>query len=146
MKKIINISLMLLVCLTLVTGCGKNNNIDNKDNNKDNDSKNNNSTVEVNNNQEVIKNQNIDGIEITNVSLVYEDGISYFKATATNNTGSDYVLNQYKIYVKDQDGNIITTMLGNIGNTLKNGESKTIRTMISENLSNAYSIDFEVVK
>ena len=140
MKKIINITLMLLVCLTLVTGCGKDKskNEDKKDDNK--------TTVEVNNNEEVTKDQNIEGIMITNTSLVYEDGISYLKATVTNNTGSDYELNEYKINVKDSDGNIIVTMPGYIGSVLKNGESKTINTMISEDLSKAYSIEYEVVK
>ena len=140
MKKIINITLMLLVCLTLVTGCGKDKskNEDKKDDNK--------TTVEVNNNEEVTKDQNIEGRTITNTSLVHEDGISYLKATVTNNTGSDYELNEYKINVKDSDGNIIVTMPGYIGSVLKNGESKTINTMISEDLSKAYSIEYEVVK
>ena len=131
---------MLLVCLTLVTGCGKDKskNEDKKDDNK--------TTVEVNNNEEITKNQNIEGIEITNTSLVYEDGISYLKATVTNNTGSDYELNEYRINVKDNDGNIIVTMPGYVGSVLKNGESKTINTMISEDLSKAYSIEYEVVK
>ena len=140
MKKIINITLMLLVCITLVTGCGKDKtkNDDKKDDNK--------TAVEVNNNEEVTKDQNIEGITITNTSLVYEDGISYLKATVTNNTGSDYELNEYKINVKDSDGNIIVTMPGYVGSVLKNGESKTINTMISEDLSNAYSIEYEVIK
>ena len=140
MKKIINITLMLLVCLTLVTGCGKDKskNEDKKDDNK--------TTVEVNNNEEVTKDQNIEGITITNTSLVHEDGISYLKATVTNNTGSDYELNEYRINVKDSDGNIIVTMPGYVGSVLKNGESKTINTMISEDLSKAYSIEYEVVK
>ena len=140
MKKIVNITLMLLVCLTLVTGCGK-------DKTKNDDKKEDNMpTIEVNDNQEVIKDQNIDGIEITNTSLVYENGISYLKATVTNNTGSDYELNEYKINVKDSDGNIIVTMPGYVGSVLKNGESKSINTMISEDLSKAYSIEYEVVK
>lgn len=131
---------MLLVCLTLVTGCGKDKskNEDKKDDNK--------TTVEVNNNEEVTKAQNIEGITITNTSLVYEDGISYLKATVTNNTGSDYELNEYKINVKDNNGNIIVTMPGYVGSVIKNGESKTVNTMISEDLSKAYSIEYEVVK
>ena len=140
MKKIINITIMLLVCLTLVTGCGKDKttNDDKKEDNMP--------TIEVNDNQEVIKDQNIDGIEITNTSLVYEDGISYLKATVTNNTGVDYELNEYKINVKDSDGNIRVTMPGYVGSILKNGESKNINTMSSEDLSKAYSIEYEVIK
>ena len=140
MKKIINITIMLLVCLTLVTGCGKDKttNDDKKEDNMP--------TIEVNDNQEVIKDQNIDGIEITNTSLVYEDGISYLKATVTNNTGVDYELNEYKINVKDSDGNIRVTMPGYVGSVIKNGESKSINTMISEDLSKAYSIEYEVIK
>ena len=127
MKRIINVSLMLLVCLTLVTGCGKNNE---KDNNKDSKT-----DMEVNTNDEVIKDQNIDGIEVTNTSLVYENGLSYFSATVTNNTGSDYELNEYKINVKDSEGNIIVIIPGNVGSTIKNGESKNINSVVTEDLS-----------
>ena len=34
----------------------------------------------------------------------------------------------------------------NIGSVLKNGESKTINTMITEDLSKAASIEYEVIK
>ena len=138
MKRIINVSLMLLVCLTLVTGCGKNNE---KDNNKDSKT-----DMEVNTNDEVIKDQNIDGIEITNTSLVYENGLSYFSATVTNNTGSDYELNEYKINVKDSEGNIIVIIPGNVGSTIKNGESKNINSVVTEDLSKAAYIEYEIVK
>ena len=140
MKRIVNITLMLLVCITLVTGCGKDKT---KNDDKKEDDK---PTIEVNDNKEVIKDQNIDGIEITNTSLVYEGGISYLNATVTNNTGSDYELNEYRINVKDSDDNIIVTMPGYVGSVLKNGESKTINTMITEDLSKAASIEYEVVK
>ena len=132
MKKVINISLMLLVCLTLVTGCGKNNNKDSK------------SDMKVNTNDEVIKDQNIDGLEITNTSLVYENGLSYFSATVTNNTGSDYELNEYRINVKDSEGNIIITIPGYVGSIIKNGESKNINSQVTEDLSKAASIEYEV--
>ena len=134
MKKVINISLMLLVCLTLVTGCGKNNNKDSK------------SDMKVNTNDEVIKDQNIDGLEITNTSLVYENGLSYFSATVTNNTGSDYELNEYRINVKDSEGNIIITIPGYVGSIIKNGESKNINSQVTEDLSKAASIEYEIVK
>ena len=132
MKKVINISLMLLVCLTLVTGCGKNNDKDSK------------SDMKVNTNDEVIKDQNIDGLEITNTSLVYENGLSYFSATVTNNTGSDYELNEYRINVKDSEGNIIVIIPGNVGSIIKNGESKKINSQVTEDLSKAASIEYEV--
>ena len=125
---------------TLVTGCGKSNK---KEEEKIEDNK---TTVEVNMNENVIKNQNIDGIEITNTSLVYEDGISYLKATVTNHTGTDYELSEYRISVKDSNGNVIVTIPGYIGNILKDGESKLINTMISEDLSKATSIEYEVIK
>lgn len=144
MKKIINISLLLLLSLALIVGCNKNNKQnDEVDNNTENDNK---TTVEVNMNEDVIKNQNIDGIEITNTSLVYEDGISYLKATVTNHTGTDYELSEYRISVKDSNGNVIVTIPGYIGNILKDGESKLINTMISEDLSKATSIEYEVIK
>lgn len=128
----------------LLTGCNKNkeNNGDEKDNNVKNDKP----TVEVNTNENVVKNQNIDGIEILNTSLIYENGISYLKATVVNNTGSDYELSEYRIYIKNAEENIIAIMPGNIGGVIRSGESKPINAMISEDLSKAYSIEYEVVK
>lgn len=144
MKRKMRYSLLLLLSLILVVGCNKNNKQnDEVDNNTENDNK---TTVEVNMNEDVIKNQNIDGIEITNTSLVYEDGISYLKATVTNHTGTDYELSEYRISVKDSNGNVIVTIPGYIGNILKDGESKLINTMISEDLSKATSIEYEVIK
>ena len=102
--------------------------------------------MEVNTNDEVIKDQNIDGIEVTNTSLVYENGLSYFSATVTNNTGSDYELNEYKINVKDSEGNIIVIIPGNVGSTIKNGESKNINSVVTEDLSKAAYIEYEIVK
>lgn len=144
MKRKMRYSLLLLLSLTLVVGCNKNNKQnDEVDNNTENDTK---TTVEVNMNEDVIKNQNIDGIEITNTSLVYEDGISYLNATVTNHTGTDYELSEYRISVKDSNGNVIVTIPGYIGNILKDGESKPINTMVSEDLSKATSIEYEVIK
>lgn len=140
MKKIISITLLLPVCLTLVTGCGKNKEINDKN---DDDSK---VEININTNEDVIKNQNIDGIEITQVSLVYENGLSHFNATVTNNTGSDYFLEEYKINVKDSDGNIIVIIPGYVGSVIKNGESKNINSVITEDLSKAFSIEYEVIK
>ena len=67
---------MLLALNTLVTWCVK-----------DKTTTDNKTTVEVNNNEEITKDQNIEGITITNTSLVYEDGISYLKATAASSVG-----------------------------------------------------------
>lgn len=141
MKRIISILSILLICIMLLTGCNKNNG-----NEKDNNVKNDKPTVEVNINENVVKNQNIDGIEILNTSLIYENGISYLKATVVNNTGSDYELSEYRIYIKDVEGNIIAIMPGNIGGVIRSGEAKPINAMISEDLSKAYSIEYEVVK
>lgn len=134
---------MLLVCLTLVTGCGKS-----KETNKENKNEpiNNESKVEINTNEDVIKDQNIDGIEITQTSLLYEDGLSYLNATVTNNTGTDYTLNEYRINVKDSDGNIIIAIPGYVGSVIKNGESKNMSSVVTEDLSKASSIEYEFIK
>ena len=149
MKKIINISLMLLVCLTLVTGCGKN---DSKDKADIKDEINADGTLkeDKNENKGVTKEQVIDGITINNVELKSTTYSSTISIKATNNTNDDITLKSFKLYLKDKDGNNI---LGDnefatlsVYDTIKSKESKILSTTVDRNLSSIYSISYELVK
>ena len=149
MKKIINISLMLLVCLTLVTGCGKN---DSKDKADIKDEINADGTLkeDKNENKGVTKEQVIDGITINNVELKSTTYSSTISIKATNNTNDDITLKSFKLYLKDKDGNNI---LGDnefatlsVYDTIKSKESKILSTTVDRDLSSIYSISYELVK
>ena len=136
MKNSIKIILMSLLALGLVTGCGKEKT--KEENNKQD-------TV-VNTNEGVIKDQEIDGLKMTNTSLIYENGISTLITEVSNNTGVDYNLNEFNIIVKDANGNVITTLKGYVGGTIPNGEARTINTSSDLDLSKATSIEYSVSK
>lgn len=138
MKKV---AIVGLVAVTLfVTGCGCS-----KDKNNDKKTTKEPETV-VNTAEDVIKDQEFEGLKMTNTSLVVEGGISTLITEVSNNTGSDYYLNQFKITVKDKDGNVITTLSGYVGAVIPNGKVRVINTSSDLDLSNADSIEYSVIK
>ena len=136
MKNSIKIILISLLALGLVTGCGKT-----KEENKNNEQK-----PIVNTNKDVIKDQEVDGLKMTNTTLIYENGISTLITEVSNNTGTDYHLNEFNITVKDKDGNVMSNLKGYVGGTIPNGETRTINTSSDLDLSKATSIEYSVNK
>lgn len=102
--------------------------------------------IKVNTNEGVIRDQEIEGNIMRNTSLVVEDGITYLVVDVTNNTNQDYTLNEYMISVKDASGNVIVKIPGYIGEVIRIGDTKTIKSMVNMDLSEAASIEYEVVK
>ena len=137
--------IIIVLLLIIVTGCGKKS--DNKETNPKHKTENKNSTdVIVNTNENIIKEQEIDGIKAKNVSLYIEDGISYLSVDMVNDTNGDYTLNEYTLIIKDKDGKEIIKLPGYIGEVIKAGQTKTIKSMTNTDLSKAYSIEYKVNK
>ena len=126
--------------VTLVTGCG----CSKKDDNKGNGTKE--PDVIVNTEEDVIKDQTFEGLTFTNTSLTVVDGISTLMTQVSNDTGSDYTLDEFTITVKDSEGNIVTTLPGYVGDVIRNGETRTINSSIDIDLSKASSIEYSVKK
>lgn len=133
MEKIIKIILIGIIGLSLLTGCLK------KEEKKE-------ETIKVNTNEDVIKDQEVEGLKMTNTSLVYEKGTTTLETLVTNNTEVEYTVNKIKITVKDKEGNIITTLTGTIADTIKPGESRTIDSDTPMDLSEAGSIEYSIIK
>ena len=132
MKKALKIILISLMGLSLLTGCGK------KEEQEP--------PIKVNTNENVIKDQEVEGLRMTNTSLVYENGTTTLVTEVTNNTKEDYPVKRIKITVKDKEGNIITTLIGTIADTIKPGESRIIDSDTPIDLSEAESIEYSVIK
>ena len=132
MNKTLKIILISLMGLSLLTGCGK------KEEQEP--------PIKVNTNENVIKDQEVEGLTMTNTSLVYENGTTTLVTEVINNTKEDYTLKRIKIIVKDKEGNIITTLIGTIADTIKPGESRIIDTDTPIDLSEAESIEYSVIK
>jgi hypothetical protein len=128
------IALSMLLVLGVATGCG----CSKKETTEP--------TVQVNTEKDVIKDQEVDGITLTNTSLIVTDGISKLVTEATNTTDSDYELDEFTIIVKDADGNVITTIPGYVGSVIKSGETRTINSSVDIDLINAKSVEYEIKK
>lgn len=135
LKKIGFVSLMALVLFSTGCGCSK------KEENKKEETEN-----VINNNEGVIKDQNYDGLDIVNTSLVTENGVSTFITSITNNTGSDYYVNQLIITVKDADGNVIKTLPAYVGATITSGQTRMVNVNIDADLSKAEKVEYSVTK
>ena len=136
MKKIIMMSFTVLLIVGLVTGCGckKKEKVKVKE------------EIKVNTNKDVIKNQEVDGIKMTNTSMVTTNGLTKLVTSVTNDTDKDYKLDEYMIIIKDKDGKEIVKIPGYVGDTIKAGETRTINSSVDIDLSNAASIEYEVKK
>lgn len=128
---------MVVLSLALATGCG----CSKKEEKKEKEEK-----ITVVSEEDVIKDQVVDGIELKNTSLVVTNGISQLITEATNNGASDYELIEFTIIVKDASDNVIATMPGYVGETIKAGETRQINSSIDIDLSNAKKVEYEVKK
>ncbi len=126
MKKIMILSLSMLF---LLVGCGKKEEI--KEPNKD---------IETNENE--ISDKVLDDFSFTNTSIVKENGVSTITTQVTNNSGEDKNIEQFKIIIKNKDGEVVKQTIGYIGGVIKSKETKTIITSIALDLSDVYDIEY----
>ena len=132
MKKTIKIILIGIIGLNIITGCFK------KEEKKE--------EVKVNTNENVVKDQEVEGLKMTNTSLVYENGTTVLVTEVINEKEEDITVKRIRIKVKDKEGNILTTLIGTIADTIKPGESRTIETETPLDLSKAESVEYSIEK
>ena len=85
--------------------------------------------------------KSVDGLEVSNIQLKAENGITTLLADVKNTTNSDISEKMITITFVDKDGNKITDLSG-IVQPLKAGESTQLNTSVTSDISNAY--DFKV--
>lgn len=140
MRRLISLNLMLLFCLTLVTGCGKNKQKSNSD------IKNENTNTHTN----VINEQVIDGITFNNVRLENMTNYSMLSINATNNTDNDITFKYIKVYLKDKNGNNVlgegSYFVATLSDAIKSKETKVLKISVNNNLNNIYSVSYEIVR
>ena len=134
MKKII-IGITIILSIGIFTGCG----CKKKEEQKKEE-------VKVNTNKDVVKDQTVEEFEFVNTSLKYENGTSILETAVTNNSDKTQELKEFKIHVKDKDGNEIITLTGYVGSTIKSKETKIINSYCGEDLSSAKSVEYEVIR
>jgi|GEM_PF-800202 len=143
MKKKLKTMLKMFLILTssvfflTLTGCGNKNTVDIIDENED---------IKVNTNNDITKDQNVDVFKLTNTSLVYENGTSTLVTTVQNTSSKTQYIKSFNIIIKDKEGNVLTTMLGYIGEEIFANETREITSSSDLDLSNAKSIDYTINK
>lgn len=104
------------------------------------------SGYKTNTNENVIKDQQIGNFNFTNTSLNYKDGNSVLRVSVTNTSNQELSLQEFKIHVYDSKHNEIVTLTGFIGDKLLAGETKYIESTYADDLTNAYSIEYEIIE
>ena len=82
--------------------------------------------VVANTNEGVIKEEEFNGLKVSNISLITEKGYTTFNADVTNTNSEETNFENININLLDKDGNVVITLLGNIGTGLKANETRTI--------------------
>lgn len=134
MKKLFIVSLSVLLIFEICTGCGR----------KKQDKK---EIVEsYNTNEGVIEDKVVDGLQLTNTSLVSYESSAKLVTKVTNTTDEDKLVKVFYIHVKDKNGNEIVKLLGYVGGVVPAGETREITSGVGMNLDKAYNIEYELVK
>lgn len=133
MKKTLLVMLSLILVVGLTTGCGCSKKEEKKE-------------EKYNTNEDVIKDQEVEDLKLTNTSLKVDDNYSTLVTLVSNPTSEDKEVKRFNIYVKDKDGKEIITLQGYVGDVVPAGESREITSNVNMDLSNAASIEYEIVK
>lgn len=141
MKKIINISLVLILSMTLLVGCSKkqDNNLDNSNN------------IE-NNNSNILENKDVLGIQIVEqftfeiTSLTYENDVSILEYNIINNSDEEIVIPYYTVLISDKDGIRYEFDKSHKDKILKPNKTIKVKKEIKKDLTKATSINFELIE
>lgn len=129
----------MLLVVGLVTGCGCSKEEKTEEKTVE-------ENIKVNLNENVIKDQQLEVFTFTNTSLIYENGTSTLETLVTNTSDQEQYLTEFKIIVKNEAGEEIVTMTGFVGASIEAHGTETIISSYGDDLSNAASIEYSIVK
>ena len=93
----------------------------------------------------ILQNKEIEGLEIKEINLEYNEGVSTYTAKITNTNENSYNLKYIEIIFKDENENE-TKLIGYVGNTLEKDETKEIKSSIDKDITNAVSVEYNIIK
>ena len=130
MKKLVKLSLLSLIALPLLTGCGCDKKEEEKVNNTNNQP------------EGVIADQKFEGLEFLNTGL--DNGV--ITTIIINNTGVVYEGSKFNIKLMDGSGNVVGEVTDEVKNKMETGTTQTIETKTKLDLSKVKSIEYSIVK
>lgn len=143
MKKFLLTSFAILACLTLICGCGKNDE-GKKDDKKDNGPKVGLGPFELK--VGTLGDQPItNSIKLTKTSFVSEDAKTSYTTDITNTTDKQVEIYELHIIIKNENGQEMVRFKANLNN-LEAGETKTITTGMDFKLEGFKTIQYEIVE
>lgn len=89
--------------------------------------------------EQIIKEEQLDGLKFSNISLITKNGYTTFTCDVTNTKEEEINTENVNIDLKDNEGNTVITLLGNIGSSLKPGEVRTITSNAKGDFKNVVS-------
>lgn len=87
----------------------------------------------------VVRAEEYNGLKFDNVVFIEKKGIYTMTLNVTNTTSSDINLEKVTIDIKDKNDNVIGSLLGYIGDSIKPNETREITASSSADFSKAYS-------
>ena len=138
MKKTLITSLSLLLILGISTGCGCKKKEKTKKEDKQEET--------YNTNEGVIEDKEVEGLKLTNTSLVSTENSATLVTSVSNPTNEDKEVRIFYIHVKDKNGDEIVTLQGYVGGVVPAGQTREITSNVDRNLSNAYKVEYELVE
>lgn len=94
----------------------------------------------VNTSEKLAQTKTCNGLEFSNIKFTNSSGVTNLYADVKNITENDMSAQTVNINVLDKDGNVITTLYGNVA-AIKAGETTTLSAAIVANYTNAYDIE-----
>lgn len=99
--------------------------------------------IKENNSKKLLEDKQYEKLQITDIRLKAENGMSNFTATVKNNTGKDYAGGLIKIKFINKDGSSYAE-LGAYMPDIKNGGTNTIDASTTADIANAYDFTIEM--
>ena len=89
--------------------------------------------------KDIIKEEQLDDLKFSNVTLITENGYTTFSCDVTNSKDEEVNVENVNIELKDNAGNTVITLLGNIGSSLKPNETRVITASAKGEFKNVVS-------
>ena len=99
--------------------------------------------TKLNNSSKITENKKLQGLEITNTQITYNDGVTNLLANVKNTTKSNIDMQEVTIVLLDENGKELYQMPGII-EAVKAGETIQFNSSITADFANAY--DFKIMK
>ena len=91
----------------------------------------------------IVKEEVFNNLKVNNITMITDNGYTTFTADVTNTASEPTDFENVNIVLKDKDGNVVITLLGNIGTGLKQNETRTISASAKGTFNNVSSKTIE---